>query len=139
MAQKHKPKTQSPTTPAQSSFWMRFLVRWLVSSLGLWIAAAFLGSDRLSVGGRWGAWIAAGLFLALLNMLFKPLLIFLSIPALILTLGLFMLVVNGFLILLASWIYDPLYVKNLGVAIVAGIVVGLVNYLVTHILEDFSR
>jgi putative membrane protein len=121
------------------NFWMRFLVRWVVSTLGLWIGAALLGSDRLSVGGRWGAWIGAGFFLALINMFFKPLLVFLSIPALLITLGLFMLVVNGFLILLASWIYSPLYVKNLGVAIVAGMIVGLVNYLVTHILEDFSK
>jgi putative membrane protein len=127
------------TKPTYTSLWVRFLVRWLVSGLGLWIASALLGSEHLSVGGRWGAWIAAGFFLALVNMLLKPLLIFLSIPALLLTLGLFMLVVNGFLILLVSWIYSPLYVKNLGVAIVAGIIVGFVNYLVTHILEDFSR
>lgn len=118
------------------SVWVRFLIRWLVSSLGLWIAAVFLGSERLSVGGRWGAWIGAGFFLAIVNMLLKPLLVFLSIPALLLTLGLFMLVVNGFLILVASWIYSPLFVKNLGVAIIAGIIVGLVNFLVTHILED---
>jgi len=118
--------------------WVKFLVRWLVSSLGLWIAAAILGSDRMSVGGRWGAWIAAGFVLALINMLLKPLLIFLSFPALLLTLGLFMLVVNGFLILLASWIYHPLFVKNLSVAIVAGIILGLVNWLVTRVVEDFS-
>lgn len=121
------------------SIWVKFLIRWAVSSLGLWIASAFLGPERLGVGGHWGAWIAAGFFLALINMLLKPLLVFLSIPALLLTLGLFMLVVNGFLILLASWIYNPLYVKNLGVAIIAGIIVGLVNFLVTHILEDFSK
>jgi putative membrane protein len=123
----------------KQNFWVRFLIRWLVSGLGLWIAAAFLGSERLSVGGRWGAWIAAGFFLALVNMLLKPLLVFLSIPAILLTLGLFMLVVNGFMILVASWIYHPLYVKNLGVAIVAGMIVGLVNYLVSHIVEDFSK
>lgn len=115
---------------------MKFLIRWAVSSLGLWIAAAFLGAERLGVGGRWGAWIGAGFFLALINMLLKPLLIFLSIPALLLSLGLFMIVVNGFIILVASWIYSPLYVKNLGVAVVAGIVVSFVNFLVTHILED---
>jgi putative membrane protein len=123
----------------QNSFWVKFLVRWLVCSLGLWIAAAILGPDRLSVGGRWGAWIIAGLFLALVNMLLKPLLVFLSIPALLLTLGLFMLVVNGFLVLVASWIYSPLFVENLWTAIVAGVIVGLVNYLVTHILEDFNH
>jgi putative membrane protein len=123
----------------KQNIWMQFFVRWLVSSLGLWIAAALLGPERLSVGGRWGAWVGAGFFLAVVNMFLRPLLIFLSLPALLLTLGLFMLVVNGFLILLVSWIYDPLYVKNLGVAIVAGMILGLVNWLVSHVLEDFGK
>jgi putative membrane protein len=123
----------------KQNIWMQFIVRWLVSSLGLWIAAALLGPERLSVGGRWGAWVGAGFFLAVVNMFLRPLLIFLSLPALLLTLGLFMLVVNGFLILLVSWIYDPLYVKSLGVAIVAGMILGLVNWLVSHILEDFKK
>lgn len=114
-----------------------FGVRWLASTLGLWIAAAVLGSTRLSVGDNWETVVAAGFFLALVNMFFKPLLVVLSFPAIILSLGLFMLVVNGLLILLASWLYNPLYVKNFGVAIVAGIIVGLVNYLVSRVLEDF--
>ena len=118
------------------SFASKFAARWVVCSLGLWIAAAILGASRLSVDGRWGAYIAAGFFLALVNMALKPILIFLSFPAIIISLGLFMLVVNGFMVLLASWIYNPLYVKNLGVAIVAGIIIGLVNYLITRVLEE---
>jgi putative membrane protein len=114
----------------------RFGLRWLVSSLGLYVAAALLGADRLSLDSDWWTAIIAGLFLALVNMAIKPVLVILSFPAIILTLGLFMLVLNGFLILIASWIYPSLYVKNLGVAIVAGVVIGIVNYLVTRILED---
>lgn len=114
----------------------KFLIRWAVCSLGLWIAAAILGVSRLSVNGSWWTVISAGFFLALINLALKPILIFLSFPAIIVTLGFFMLVVNGFMILLASWIYSPLYVKNLGVAIIAGIIVGLVNYLMTRIVED---
>ena len=114
----------------------RFAVRWLVSSLGLWVAASLLGPARLDVGGRWGTVLGAGFFLALANMLLKPLLIILSFPAIIISLGLFMLVVNGLMILIASWLYSPLKVHGLGVAIVAGIVVGLVNYLVSRVLED---
>lgn len=116
---------------------IHFAIRWLVSSLGLWIAAAILGSERLSVGDSWQTVLGAGFFLALVNMFLKPLLVFLSLPAILLTLGIFMLVVNGVLILIASWLYEPLFVKNFGVAVVAGIIVGLVNYLVTRILEDF--
>lgn len=114
----------------------RFAVRWVVSSLGLWVAAALLGPQNLSVGGRWGTVIGAGFFLALVNMALKPILVILSFPAIIISLGLFMLVLNGFLILIASWIYDPLFVRNFGIAIVAGMIVGLVNYLVSRVMED---
>lgn len=117
-------------------FITKFVARWAVSSLGLWVAAGILGSDRLSLGGKWQTVVGAGFFLALVNMALKPLLIILSFPAVILSLGLFMLVLNGVLILIASWLYNPLYVKNFGVAVIAGIILGLVNFLVTRILED---
>jgi putative membrane protein len=104
--------------------------------LGLWIASGILGGDRLSVGNTWETVIGAGFFLALVNMALKPVLVMLSFPAIILSLGLFMLIVNGFLIMVAHWLYSPLYVKNLGVAIIAGIIVGLVNLLVSKVLED---
>ena len=117
------------------SFAGRFAVRWAVSSLGLWIAAALLGAERLSVGGSWGTVVGAGFFLALVNMALKPLLVILSFPAVVLSLGIFMVVINGFLILIASWLYTPLFVKDLGVAIIAGIILGLVNFLVSQIWE----
>lgn len=104
--------------------------------MGLWIAAALLGSQRLYIGGSWRTVVVAGFILALVNMIIKPILVILSFPAVILSLGLFMLVINGFLILLVHWVYNPFYVKNLGIAIIAGIIVGLVNFLVTKIMED---
>ena len=119
-------------------FLTRFAIRWGVSTLGLWIAAAILGPERLSAGGQWHTVIIAGFFLALVNMALKPLVRFLSLPAIVLTLGLFMLVINGLLILIASYLYSSLYVKNLWVAILAGIIVGLVNFLVSRILEDIK-
>jgi putative membrane protein len=115
---------------------VRFLIRWAVSSLGLWIASALLGPDRLSVGNTLLTLLGAGLLLALVNTALKPILVILSFPAIILSLGLFMLLLNGFIILVVHWIYSPLYVKNFGVAIIAGIIVGLVNLLVTKVLED---
>ena len=117
-------------------FLVRFGIRWIVSALGLWIAAAFLGPGRLDMNNDWVTVAGAGFFLALVNMALKPILVILSFPAIIFSLGLFMLVLNGFMILIASWLYSPLYVKNLGVAIIAGIIVGLVNFLVTRIIDS---
>src|SRR6266404_3184753 len=104
-------------------FGTRFLARWVVSSLGLWVASGLLGPARLSVGNTLWTVLGAGFFLALVNMAVKPILIILSFPAILLSLGLFMLILNGFLVLMVHWLYSPFYVKNLGVAIIAGIIV----------------
>ncbi len=113
----------------------RFLVRWLVCSLGLWIAAGFLG-DGITYDSKLRVIIVAGLVLAIVNTIIKPIIVILSLPAILLSLGLFMIVVNGLTVWLASKLYTPLHVTNFGAAIVAGIIIGLVNYLVSAILEE---
>jgi putative membrane protein len=113
----------------------RFLIRWLVSGLGLWIAAAILG-DRLTYDDRIGGVIIGGFILAIINAFIKPVVVIMSLPVILFTLGLFMILINGLMVMLAAWIYDPLYVANLWSAMLAGMIIGLVNYLVTAILED---
>jgi putative membrane protein len=112
----------------------RFLVRWFVCSLGLWLAANLLG-DRISYGSEMRVVIIAGLLLAALNTVIRPVIVLFSLPAIVLTLGLFNIVVNAFMVLLASWLYEPLQVNNFWAAALAGIIIGLVNWLVTTILD----
>lgn len=116
-------------------FLYRFGLRWLVCSLGLWIAAGLLGGS-VSYGNHVTAVIIGGLILAAINALLRPLLILLSLPAILLTLGLFMIVINGLTVYLASILYRPLQIQSFGTAIFTGIIIGLVNYLVTAILEE---
>jgi putative membrane protein len=112
----------------------RFLVRWLVCGLGLWIAAGLLGSNiDYETGGQI---IIAGLILALINSIIRPFVVILSLPAILFTLGLFMIIINGFTVFLVSVFYDPLHISSFWVAILAGMIIGLVNYLVTAILEN---
>lgn len=113
----------------------RFLTRWLVCSLGLWIAANFLSSS-ISYGDKFRVIVIAGLILAIINAVIKPVLVIFSLPAILLTLGLFMIIINGATVFLASKLYDPLHITNFWAAVFAGMVIGLVNYLVTAILED---
>ncbi len=113
----------------------RFLVRWLVCSLGLWIAAGLLG-DRITYNSRFAVILTAGLLLAIVNAIIKPIVIILSLPAILFTLGLFMIVINGLMVLLVSKLYTSLHVTNFTAAVLAGMVIGLVNYLVTTILEE---
>lgn len=113
----------------------RFLIRWGVCSLGLWISAGVLGS-KLSYQNRISVVVVAGLVLALVNMIIKPIIVILSLPALLFTLGLFMVVINGLMVLLVSKIYGSLEVANFWTAALAGMIIGLVNYLVTAIVEE---
>jgi len=115
-------------------FLYRFLMRWLICSLGLWIAAGLLGS-HITYGSRIQVIIIAGLVLAVVNAIIRPIVVILSLPAILFSLGLFMIVINGFMVFLVSKLYSPLHVTNFWAAILAGMIIGLVNYLVTAILE----
>lgn len=114
----------------------RFIVRWFVSSFGLWIASELLGSSSISYGGKISAIIISGLILAIVNTFIRPLVVFLTLPAVLLSLGIFMVVINALMVLLAAGLYGPLEVDGFGVAIIAGLVIGLVNWLVSALLED---
>lgn len=116
----------------------KFLVRWLVCSLGLWIAAGFL-SNSISYDSKLRVIIIAGLVLAIINALLKPMLVILSLPALLVTLGLFMVIINGVTVYIASKLYAPLHITNFWAAVFAGIIIGLVNYLVSTILAESKK
>ena len=113
----------------------KFLFRWFVSSLGLWIAAGLLG-DSIDYDDRIRVIIISGLILAAVNTIVKPILVFITLPIILFSLGLFMIVINGLLVLVASKLYDPLHIESLWAAMLAGMIIGLVNYLVLTILED---
>ena len=112
----------------------RFLIRWFVCGLGLWVASLIL-TNGIEFN-RFIAIVIAGLVLAIMNTIIKPIVIILSLPAILLSLGLFMIVINGLMVMLASKLYTPLQVTNFGAAMLAGMIIGLVNYLVTTILEE---
>lgn len=113
----------------------RFLIRWFISGLGLWIAAGLLG-ERITYDNRLRVIVIAGLILALVNTVLKPIVVILSLPAILFSLGLFMIVINGLMVVVVSKLYPDLQVASFGTAVLAGMVIGLVNYLVSTILEE---
>ncbi len=113
----------------------RFLTRWVVCSLGLWIAASFLSSN-ITYDNRLKVIIIAGLILAIINVVLKPIIVIFSLPAIVLSLGLFMIVINGLTVFIASKLYTPLHITDFWAAVFAGMMIGLVNYLVSAILKE---
>lgn len=116
----------------KQGFIYSFLLRWTVCGIGLWIATGlFSGAypDRLKVS------IVAGALLALINALIRPLLVLASLPVILLTMGIFMIIINGATVYLVSLIYSPLHIESFAVAMLTGVIIGIVNYLVTAILD----
>jgi putative membrane protein len=113
---------------------VKFLLRWFVSSLGLWIAASLISG--ISYNKSISVIIIAGLVLAVINSVIKPILILLSLPAILFSLGLFMIIINGVTVSLVGRLYPELRISSFTSAVLAGLVIGLVNYLVTTIVEE---
>jgi len=113
-----------------------FIVRWVLNSLALWVATRLLGSLGAEVdpGNLLVTFLVAGLILSIVNVILKPIIVILSLPAILVTLGLFTLIVNGFMVYITTKIAPGLDMP-FGAAIVAGIVVSLVNYVLTGLLQ----
>lgn len=110
------------------------ILRWGINSLGLMIAAGVVGSVSFEQK-RVSVILTAGLIMAIINAVIKPAVVILSLPFIVLTLGLFIVVVNGFMVFLLSKFYGQLNIPSFGAAIVTGLVIGLVNYIVTKVIE----
>lgn len=113
-----------------------FLVRWALNALGLWVAVRLLGTgyDNVDItAGFWG-FVLTGLVFSLANSLLKPVLVIVSLPAILLTLGLFTVVLNGILVYISLAI-SPGISMSLGNSIITGIILSLVNYIVNAAME----
>lgn len=114
----------------------QFLVRVALNSVGLFVAALFL--KGVTYQDQWHVLLIAALVLSIINVLIKPFVVILSLPALVLSLGIFSIVINGFMVYLAHVVYKPFQVSSFGTAILAGLVVGLVNYILTRIFDALT-
>jgi putative membrane protein len=115
----------------------QFLIRWGLTTLGLFAASLLLSG--VTYQKEWHILVIAALILSIINVLIKPLVVILSLPALLVTLGIFSIVINGFMVYLAHLLYKPFQVSSFGTAILAGMVVGLVNYTVTRAFDTPAR
>lgn len=115
----------------------KFAARWLVNSVGIWLAASAFSQVSLSEG--FTTVVLAGFLLALVNAILRPTIILLSLPFILLTLGMFMIIVNALVVVIADWLYPGLTLENLSGSLLAGLVIGLVNYIVTISLEGRKK
>jgi putative membrane protein len=109
------------------------LIRWLILTAAI-LAAAYL-VNGISVTGFWAAFFAAAI-LGILNVYFKPLLIILTLPVNILTLGLFTVVINAVLLKMASALIPGFEVHGFWTAVFGAVIISVVNWLLGTLIPD---
>lgn len=122
-----------------------FLARLATTAIAIWAAASWLGGITVDTNGH-GGWAAIGIYLlvalvfTLINTFVKPLVTLLSLPLLILTLGLFYLVVNALMLLLTAWVTQQLgwglEVDGFWTAVGGAIVISIVNMVLSGLIPD---
>jgi putative membrane protein len=118
---------------------MNFLTKLMISTLAVGITAWLLPGVHIQNDSIFIAIIVAAV-LAFLNSILKPILIFLTIPITFVTLGLFLLVINAFIIMLADKLVDGFSVSSFWTALLFSIVMSIVNSILSRLgKSDMSR
>jgi putative membrane protein len=120
---------------------MRLLVRWLISALSLFVAQWIVPGISVSDNRGWVAYAAMAIILSLVNALIRPLLKLLTCPLILLTLGLFTLVINAITLLLASSLANRLfevgfYVDGFWPALWGALIVSVVSVVLSVFVKD---
>ena len=109
-----------------------FVIRWLVTTIAVLVAAHLV--PGIGYDG-WGALLGASLLLGIINAFVRPILLLLSLPFIIITMGLFIFVINALLLLLVSKIVPAFHVAGFWSAFFGAIIISLVSW----ILSSFFR
>jgi putative membrane protein len=113
-----------------------FLTRVLISAFGLWIADMLLAGVRFDGAGPL---FLAALLLGLVNAVVRPIVIVLTLPITLLSLGLFMFVINGAMLLLVARLMPSFHLEGLGTAIVAWLIVALTSWVANGFIGSRGR
>jgi putative membrane protein len=113
-----------------------FVVRALIAALGLWIASAIVPGFRLD---GLGTYLLAGLLLGVVNAVVRPLAFFLTLPLTVVTLGLFLFVLNAGMVALVAAMLDRFTISGFFSAVFGALVVGLTSMVASWYVGPKGR
>ncbi len=114
----------------------KLFVHWILVAAALALTTYLVPGVRVN---SLAALLVAALVIGFLNMLLKPILVLLTLPITILTLGIFYFVLNAILFALAAWLVPGFSVAGFGSAFVGALVLGLTSWFLGWLLRDQKR
>jgi len=119
---------------------MKLIIRWAVISLALFAAVYFVPGIMVEDPNAWTVFAVMALILGVVNAFIRPILKLLSCPLILLTLGLFTIVINGLSFLIAARIAEALgvsfYVQDFWSALLGGLIVSVISVFFNVFLKD---
>ncbi len=106
---------------------MGIIIGLLANILGLYLAHLWIAGFAVS-GGWWG-YLIAGLVLGILNLIVRPILKIISAPLILISLGLFLIVINAIILWLASQLTNYIIIENLIALLWATLIIAAVNFI----------
>lgn len=119
---------------------LQFIVRWLVNSFALYVAERIVPGIHYEDPGNWVGLLVLALIFGLVNAFIRPVLKILTCPLIILTLGIFTLVINALMLLLAAWLGQqvgvPFLVDNFWTAVLGALIISLISFGLTLMIRE---
>lgn len=121
---------------ARKEVGMGFLIRMAITALGLWLAARLVPGIQITPDATL---VLAALLLGFVNAFVRPIAIFLTFPITLVTLGLFLWVVNAGMLGLVAWLLQDFQIASLGAALIGSLIVGLTSWLGSSFIGSSGR
>ena len=109
-----------------------WLIRWLLNIAAIILTAYLIPGFTLTF---WGA-VVGSIFLGIINAIIRPILILLTLPLNIVTLGLFTLVINGFMLWLTAITVKGFDITGFGAAVLSALVLSIISFIVSFFVKD---
>ncbi len=113
-----------------------FFFRLVITALGLWAAATIVPGVTIT---GWQALVVSALLLGIVNAVIRPIILILTLPLTILTLGLFILVVNGVSLGIVAWLVPGFHLAGLAAATLGALVVGVTSWFASAFVGGSGR
>jgi putative membrane protein len=113
-----------------------FLLRAAISALGLWVASQLLDGLHFTTPGKL---LLAAVLLGVVNAFVRPLAFILTLPITVVTLGLFLLVLNAGMVALVAWMVPGFTISSFWTAVAAAIIVGLVSWAASGLIGSSGK
>ena len=109
------------------------LFKWLINTIALFVVVNVVSGISVE---RWQTLLVGALVLGLLNAFLRPVLLLLTLPVNVLTLGLFTLVLNGLIFYMAAWLVEGFHVAGFWSSFVAALVFSIVSFLLNLLIHS---